>query len=449
MKRHNIEILIFFIFSNKSFTFSYEHRKNINVVALNPQGNLLLTVDVDGRAILVNFIAKTVIHHFNFKDRVSDLQFSPDGKHFAAAVGRSVQVWKTPEFSYDRQFAPFIRHRVYTGHYAEITSIKWSNDSRFFLSTSKDMTTRIYSLSSEESGAASTLSGHKDYVIGAFFSADQETIYTISKDGALFQYNYLSKKKKKEEGEESEDEEEEEDVDSMSWRITNRHFFLNNSKVVCATFHPKSNLLVVGFSTGIWGLYELPEVVQIQSLSISQNSIDHVSINNSGEWLALGSSKLGQLLVWEWQSESYILKQQSHFDSMNALVYSPDGSTIVTAADDGKIKVWDSVSGFCRITFDVHTSGVTALQYSKKGQVLFSASLDGTVRAWDMYRYRNFRTYTAPDTVQFTSLAVDPSGEVICAGSLDDYSIYVWNVQNAQLLDTLAGHEGPISSLAF
>lgn len=34
---------------------------------------------------------------------------------------------------------------------------------------------------------------------------------------------------------------------------------------------------------------------------------------------------LGQLLVWEWQSESYVLKQQGHFNSMVSLAYSPDG----------------------------------------------------------------------------------------------------------------------------
>lgn len=45
-------------------------------------------------------------------------------------------------------------------------------------------------------------------------------------------------------------------------------------------------------------------------LSISQKRISSVAINTSGEWLAFGSEKLGQLLVWEWQSETYVLKQQ-------------------------------------------------------------------------------------------------------------------------------------------
>lgn len=46
-------------------------------------------------------------------------------------------------------------------------------------------------------------------------------------------------------------------------------------------------------------------------------------------------------------------------------------------------------------------------------------------------------------------MAVDPSGEVVAAGSRDSFDIHIWSVQTGQLLDQLSGHEGPISSLAF
>jgi len=46
-------------------------------------------------------------------------------------------------------------------------------------------------------------------------------------------------------------------------------------------------------------------------------------------------------------------------------------------------------------------------------------------------------------------VAVDPSGEVVAAGSLDSFEIHLWSVQTGQLLDRLSGHEGPISSIAF
>ena len=177
--------------------------------------------------------------------------------------------------------------------------------------------------------------------------------------------------------------------------------------------------------------------------------IDFVTINTSGEWLAFGASKFGQLLVWDWQSESYILKQQGHLDFINALTFSPDGQRIVTAGDDGKLKVWDLQSGFCVVTLTEHSSGVTACEFAKKGNVLFTSSLDGSIRAWDLIRYRNFRTFTGPSRLSFSSLAVDPSGEVVCAASLDSFDIHIWSVQTGQLLDRLAGHEAPISALAF
>lgn len=429
----------FDLVKNTSFTFPYEHRRNITCIALNQQGSLMLTVSDDGKAILVNFKRRTVIHHFNFNDVVSDIQFSPDSQYFAINIGSRLEVWAIPSDTNSRSFAPFVRHKRYEGHFAEITSITWSDDSRFFLTTSKDLTCRVWSLMEKDNGAASTLGGHRDTITNAFFSQDQETIYTVSKDGACFEWAY----------DDGEDEENEDEDNFAGWKIKDRHYFHQQSVLKCSAFHAASNILVVGFANGTFAMYELPSMTQIQTMSVSQHGIDYVTINKTGEWMALGASKLGQLLVWEWQSESYILKQQGHFDAMNSLVYSPDGSKVVTASEDGKIKLWDTSSGFCLVTFSEHSAAVTALEFSRKGNVLFSASLDGSVRAWDLIRYRNFRTFAAPERVQFSSLAVDPSGEVVCAGSLDNFDIYVWSVQTSQLLDTLAGHEGPVSCLSF
>lgn len=239
-------------------------------------------------------------------------------------------------------------------------------------------------------------------------------------------------------------------IANTRWGIAKRNYFNQpQTKVVCSAFHAASNLLVVGFSTGVFGLWEMPEFANIHTLSVSQEKISSVEINFSGEWLAFGASKLGQLLVWEWQSESYVLKQQGHYFDMNTLSYSSDGQYIATGGDDGKIKIWNTVSGFCFVTFSEHSSAISAVEFAKQGQVLFSASLDGTVRAFDLVRYRNFRTFTSPSPVQFSSLAVDDSGEVVAAGSTDSFQIFMWSVQTGKLLDVLSGHEGPVSSLAF
>eukprot|EP00658_Telonema_sp_P-2_P006120 TRINITY_DN12328_c0_g1_i6.p1 TRINITY_DN12328_c0_g1~~TRINITY_DN12328_c0_g1_i6.p1 ORF type:complete len:458 (-),score=99.34 TRINITY_DN12328_c0_g1_i6:152-1525(-) len=122
---------------------------------------------------------------------------------------------------------------------------------------------------------------------------------------------------------------------------------------------------------------------------------------------------------------------------------------LATGGDDAKVKLWNTTSGFCYTTFDEHTAPVVAVTVSQSGKCVVSASLDGSVRAFDLVRYRNFRTMTTPSPVQFTSLAVDPSGEVVCAGALEPFEIYVWSLQTGKLLDALVGHTAPVSALVF
>ncbi|WRT69994.1 uncharacterized protein IL334_006987 [Kwoniella shivajii] len=454
-------VSVFDLVNNKSRTLPFENRKNIASIALSPDGNVLISIDEDGRALLVHFRKGTVLHHISFKGKVNHVSFSPDGKYIAITHGHKIHVWKTPSHLV-REFAPFELHREYSGHHDEVTSVCWSKTSRYFVTTSRDMTARLYTLNPLEGFKPKQFAGHRDVVLNAFFSEDEKTIYTVSRDGAVFAWSA----KKGASAEDSDVEMDILDAPSTSasganlalehtvaytrWGISNRHFFNQpGTKVVCATFHPKTSLLIVGFSTGVFGLWEMPSFTPVHTLSISNEKISSVAVSASGEWLAFGAAKLGQLLVWEWQSESYVLKQQGHYYDMNTISFSPDGQNIATGGEDGKVKLWNATSGFCFVTFPEHTASVSTVEFAKQGQVLFTASLDGTVRAYDMVRYRNFRTFTSPTPVQFSSLAVDPSGDVVCAGSQDSFEIYMWSVQTGKLLDILTGHTAPVCGLAF
>ena len=69
-----------------------------------------------------------------------------------------------------------------------------------------------------------------------------------------------------------------------------------------------------------------------------REGISSLAFNAGGDWVAVGSAKLGQLLVWEWRSESYALKQQGHYFDVAAVAFSPDGALLVTGADDAKVR---------------------------------------------------------------------------------------------------------------
>ena len=231
--------------------------------------------------------------------------------------------------------------------------------------------------------------------------------------------------------------------------------FVTNSKVVMCEItqnieNEDKNILVLGLQNGSFSIYSMNNFENKYSLKISEAKISSLSINPSGKWIAFGSKYLNQLFVWEWKSETYIYKQQGHMNDINVIAYSPEGGQLASGADDGRIKIFDISSSNCLITFIEHTAKVTGLQYAlNKSNVLVSSSLDGTIRAYDLIKYKNFRIMTTPKQTQLICCSVDFSGEIVAAGSLDTYNVFVWSLKTGDLIDVLNGHTGPVSCLAF
>ncbi|KAM3935581.1 periodic tryptophan protein 2 homolog [Leptodactylus fuscus] len=462
-------ISVFHLKNNRAETLPVATRCNITCVALSPDGSLGILVDEEGAALLVSFVTKAVLNNFHFQQPVHAVSFSPDGRRFVVCKSSVALLYHAP--GKRRDFNAFVLDKSFYGPYDETTCIDWTDDSKCFAVGSKDMTTWVFGAERWQNLIYYSLGGHKDAIVSCFFQEDSLDLYTISADATLCMWQcdtelaeLLPREPRKtpepeEPGEEKGEEirgsanpSAEEKRRRVQYKRALKHFFNKEgdfTSLTAAAYHKKLNILVTGFSSGAFHIHELPELSLIHSLSISDQSISSITINNTGDWISFGSSGLGQLLVWEWQSESYILKQQGHFNNMVALCYSPDGQHIATGGDDGKVKIWDTSSGFCFVTFTEHTSSISAVTFTSNGQVVLSASLDGTVRAFSLLRYRNFRTFTSPRPAQFSCLAVDGSGDIVCAGAQDSFEVYVWSMQTGRLLDVLAGHEGPVSGVAF
>ncbi|KAL1809690.1 hypothetical protein ACET3Z_026680 [Daucus carota] len=471
---------------SETITLPFQSSSNITRIAASNDGVFLLTVDENNRCLYINLRRRAVLHRITFKKRVGAVKFSPDGALIAVALGKLVQIWRSPGFK--KEFFPFELVRTFADCNDKVTSLDWSDDSGYLLAGSKDLAVRLFCLKKVPGlSKAFMFLGHRDAICGAFFGTDKvdkvPRVYTISRDGAVFSWilNNVGEDVEMEDsepvspgtpdqngdgnGDENENVKKRKNVEGDvrvgddkngvllhkgKWELLKKDFFMQApAKLTACDFHSGLDLVVVGFSSGVFGLYKMPEFTCIHLLSISREKITTATFNDLGNWLTFGCAKLGQLLVWDWKPESYILKQQGHYFDVNCLAYSPDSQLMATGADDNKIKVWTVSSGFCFVTFSEHTNAVTALHFMPNNHCLLSASLDGTVRAWDLFRYRNFRTFTTPSSKQFVSLASDQSGEVICAGTLDSFEIFVWSMKTGRLLDVLSGHEGPVHGLTF
>ncbi|XP_028984892.1 PWP2 small subunit processome component [Betta splendens] len=475
-------ISVFDLKSNTSETLPISTTKNISCVGLSPDGNLAVVVDEDGAALLVSLVTRAILHHFHFHKPVNSIRFSPDGRKFVVTKENVALMYHAP--GKQREFNAFVLDKSFYGPYDETTCIDWTDDSKCFVVGSKDMSTWVFGAERWGNLIYYSLGGHKDVIVGCFFEKDSLDLYTVSQDGALCVWKsntklgelilmknqdkakYLSQRDDEDDDDKEERMEGEDGVvirgkseapkdktsKNVRYQQRGKHFFNKEgdfNNLTAAAYHKPSHILVTGFASGIFHLHELPDFNLIHSLSISDQRISSVAINSSGDWIGFGCSGMGQLLVWEWQSESYVFKQQGHFNNMASVAYSPDGQYIVTGGDDGKVKVWNTSSGLCFVTFTEHTSSITNVTFTSSGFVIVSASLDGTVRAFDLHRYRNFRTFTSPRPAQFSSLAVDVSGELVSAGAQDSFEIFLWSMQTGRLLEVLGGHEGPVSCLCF
>ena len=214
--------------------------------------------------------------------------------------------------------------------------------------------------------------------------------------------------------------------------------------------NPEENIIVLCYQDGSFSVYSLNSFSNKANLKISESKITSLSINKNGNWLSFGSKYSSQLIVWEWKSESFIYKQQGFSNEITVISYSNDSSQISCGSNDGRIKIFDTSTSQCLSTFTEHTMKISGLQYApNKSNVLISSSYDGTIRAYDLIKYKNFRIMTTPNPTQFTCCSIDFTGEIISAGSLETYSIYIWSLKTGDLIDTLTGHSSPISTLKF
>lgn len=433
-------------------------------LAISPDGKLMLAVDDKGRVVLSTVGSQHELGRLALPGPASCAAFAPCGRVVAVAVGRLVQLWRIPAVE-RREWLAFRLERTMSGAGSSdvISSLAWSPSGRRIAVGSADMTVRVLCLDAKEALEAT---GHRHTIVGLHWTGE-EALWSVSREGVAKAWSVsrdaiqLTESAHLSLTASQEDEEGQADKDVLKPYDT-RPFISSVSF--------RQGLLLAGFINGAFGLFSLeaspaedesapryPALTLLHALSLGNLLIDACAVSGSGEWLAFGSAALGQLLVWEWRSEAYVLKQQGHVAPLTAIAFSPDGQSMATGGQDGRIKVWSPASGCSTLTFTEHKgAAVTALAFVWKGRsthssssVLLSAATDGTVRAYDLIRGRAFRVMASPRPVRFSCLAVDPSGDVIAAGTLDTNQLLLWSLRTGDLLETIEGHEGPISCLAF
>ena len=189
-------------------------------------------------------------------------------------------------------------------------------------------------------------------------------------------------------------------------------------------------------------LPDLPHPALIRTLEGHTSSVNSGVYSSDGCYI-LSASNDGTLKVWDAASGALCFTLDGHTQIVNSGVYSPDGRHILSASDDGTLKVWDAASGALCFTLDGHTQTVNSGVYSPDGRHILSASNDGTLKVWDATSGALCFTLDAYRALVRSGI-YSPDRRHILSASDDAYTLRVWDSTNSIL--RLDGHTQPVNS---
>ena len=338
------------------------------------------------------------------KDYVSKLVFSPDGKTLlTGSKDGTIQAWDTatgsPRFTVGTGHIEGTRDLMFNLNGDTLISLNRPfnpegnlQQQRWDLNTGDQLSTRFLGIDASSmilSPDGKMLAGHdfgntcvlwdintdppriidqfilKGYPTAALnvkfaFSADGEMLATGGKDGLVHVWEL-----------------------TVSKQVRHR-FTVKGHKhnIRTLAFSPDGKMLASGGEGGTLCLWRVADGASLFKSTAHKSLIHAVAFSPDSKILASGGN---ELFLWDTSTGTQLRPTSRKLTArISALVFSPDGNTLVAGNWDGILELWDVRPGGLLSTHTGHTWWVEVLKFSADGKTLASASFwDGTILIWD------------------------------------------------------------------
>jgi WD40 repeat protein len=134
-----------------------------------------------------------------------------------------------------------------------------------------------------------------------------------------------------------------------------------------------------------------------------------------------------------------------HPGEVRLVASSPDGQTLLTVADDNRVRLWRTASGEPVGHPLKHPQPVLAAAFSPDGNLVLTGCTDGKARLWEAATDRPLQSWDHGHPVRVAVFS--PDGRAVVTGS-DDGKVRLWDIATERLLH-VAETESPVLALAF
>jgi len=431
------------------------HTDGINTLILLPGGNHVISGSADMTLRLWDLRTGETLQEFRgHSNPVKNAAITPDGQYLFSCGGEAVRVWEALTGKYVKRL----------GGKERIATLAVSSDGQKIFAGGQDGLIRVYSWPLGR--LLHTFSGHADAITTLAGSPDGRFVVSGSRDKTLRVWNIatgkvihqlkghtaavtactLAKNGRL--------------LVSVSRDRTARLWNIATGECIrvlqtfshwmeCVTPTLNEHAIIIG-NTEELRVQRLQDGVYVRTFTCSNKSLSLPAYFSQSQGIEKTSKLLfqstGDEFLLDWHDTDQAPTIPVSIDGRFAMLLSgKEQFRFLDLQSQALLELFKGSSGLQN--FRKHRNWMTVQVMTHDEQVLISNWYDASLRVWDVQRAQEIRVLEGHQEI-VTALAVTPDGTHLVSGSADK-TIRLWNLRTGESLRVLAGHEGQITAIAI